>query len=102
MTRVIRLLDCELSSDEESTTGSGQSADRQDILVKFNKENPGKRNIFCDLLSGGSGGRTCLAEQGPSVTHGWYGFDRGVSAFFRSTLLHPQRGLRATGTHFYH
>eukprot|EP00957_Ditylum_brightwellii_P135772 10355040-Ditylum_brightwellii.AAC.1 len=83
MMRSISLSDCELSSDEESIIESGQSAVRQDILGKFWEENPGRKKVLCNLLSGGSGERTHLFKRGPGVSNGWEGFDGDASNFLQ-------------------
>ena len=50
-----------------------------DVLARFEEDNPHSRKVLCNLLSGGSGGRTRNYERNyhnkAHTPHGWEGFD---------------------------
>eukprot|EP00957_Ditylum_brightwellii_P003038 231769-Ditylum_brightwellii.AAC.2 len=58
-----------------------------DVLARFKEDNPHSRKVLCNLLSGGSGGRTQKynMDQHDKVhtAHGWEGFDRIASDFLQ-------------------
>eukprot|EP00957_Ditylum_brightwellii_P110142 8400561-Ditylum_brightwellii.AAC.1 len=58
-----------------------------DILARFEKDNHHSRKVLCNLLSGGSGGRTQKYKRDQHdkahTAHGWEGFDRIASDFLQ-------------------
>jgi len=66
-----------------------------DVLARFEEDNPHSRKVLCNLLSGGSGGRTRNYERNchnkAHTPHGWEGFD-GIASDFLQERFAPSHG----------